>query len=485
MSAEQLDNLIVATEAATKIQSTWRGSFVRRTHDFRDHQKRLDAMARRNPDHDLATELVEQSMGPPPGSHVNAEDPLVQESAVRIQSTYRMHVAKKKTSAMREDARKQESAVRIQKVFRGGKTRAELKRRESQAHIESKERTRRQLIERYKEELDNKDQLMNVNASLQRRLAEYFHAKRADDRKEDDAPGANAALSGDLEARYMRYLGQFKELHAEHARLQEEYNELSTDMQSRLEDRKAKCKEFRDSFLQFRREVCAAAENSRTGKPLSESIVRQYEETIEAKDVEVSRARLKNIAYRNRLHAIEDSLKQKEELAEGLHLIDFEQLKIENQTLNEKIEERNEELSKLQRKTTTTVHILTHVKEKLQFVQQDNQRLRRELTELDEHLAASRDAVTKAKHARDAVKGTNSKLRDAMPLVGNDDLLIDYEVRKERVQALKKEIEELRARQAAVKERALQSTQTLQQARDQQHRTLQARQALTGVPFVK
>lgn len=31
-----------------------------------------------------------------------------------------------------------------------------------------------------------------------------------------------------------------------------------------------------------------------------------------------------------------------EELAEGLHMIDFEQLKIENQTYNEKIEERNE-----------------------------------------------------------------------------------------------------------------------------------------------
>lgn len=31
-----------------------------------------------------------------------------------------------------------------------------------------------------------------------------------------------------------------------------------------------------------------------------------------------------------------------EELGEGLHMIDFEQLKIENQTYNEKIEERNE-----------------------------------------------------------------------------------------------------------------------------------------------
>ena len=46
----------------------------------------------------------------------------------------------------------------------------------------------------------------------------------------------------------------------------------------------------------------------------------------------------------------------------GLHLIDFEQLKIENQTLNEKIEERNEELLKLRKKTTTTVQVLTHLK---------------------------------------------------------------------------------------------------------------------------
>lgn len=42
-----------------------------------------------------------------------------------------------------------------------------------------------------------------------------------------------------------------------------------------------------------------------------------------------------------------------------LHLIDFEQLKIENQTVNEKIEERNEELLKLRKKNTTTVQVGT------------------------------------------------------------------------------------------------------------------------------
>jgi histone deacetylase 6 len=49
--------------------------------------------------------------------------------------------------------------------------------------------------------------------------------------------------------------------------------------------------------------------------------------------------------------------RNKEQLAEGLHLIDFEQLKIENQSLNEKIEERNEELIRLRKKTTVTVQV--------------------------------------------------------------------------------------------------------------------------------
>lgn len=38
-------------------------------------------------------------------------------------------------------------------------------------------------------------------------------------------------------------------------------------------------------------------------------------------------------------------------------MIDFEQLKIENQTVNEKIEERNEEILKLRKKNTTTVQV--------------------------------------------------------------------------------------------------------------------------------
>ncbi len=68
-----------------------------------------------------------------------------------------------------------------------------------------------------------------------------------------------------------------------------------------------------------------------------------------------------------------DSTWLQEENAEGLHLIDFEQLKIENQSLAEKIEERNDELARLRAKTSQVMQILAHIKEKLHAVAKDNQ----------------------------------------------------------------------------------------------------------------
>jgi CRISPR/Cas system CMR subunit Cmr4 (Cas7 group RAMP superfamily) len=75
------------------------------------------------------------------------------------------------------------------------------------------------------------------------------------------------------------------------------------------------------------------------------------------------------LKLRHECKKLEHAIKKREEVSSELHMIDFEQLKIENQSLNEKIEERNEELLKLRKKTTSTVQVLTHLKEKLQFVQ--------------------------------------------------------------------------------------------------------------------
>lgn len=114
-----------------------------------------------------------------------------------------------------------------------------------------------------------------------------------------------------------------------------------------------------------------------------------------------NQVRLENIKLQNKINKQEMLIKQKvkhkhivtkftalnqEQLAEGLHMIDFEQLRINNVDLNEKIEERNEEILKLKRKVTSTVQVLAHLKEKLQFVQTENSTKKTMLKEVDKEL---------------------------------------------------------------------------------------------------
>ena len=168
---------------------------------------------------------------------------------------------------------------------------------------------------------------------------------------------------------------------------QDQYNKMANELEEKLVEKKEKCREIRESFVEFKREVAKNAEFNRNNKPIPKKIIEEWEYKEMQKDKEVAECRLQNIRYRNQLAKFEKQLKKKEELAEGLHLIDFEQLKIENQTLNEKIEERNEELQKLRKKIVNTVNILTHTREKLHYVQQENENLSKQLADLVDNLS--------------------------------------------------------------------------------------------------
>lgn len=60
-------------------------------------------------------------------------------------------------------------------------------------------------------------------------------------------------------------------------------------------------------------------------------------------------------------------IEKMEKLEDGQHMVDFEQMKIENQTLQEKIDDRKDEIEKLNSKILSFVEVMTHLREKLNF----------------------------------------------------------------------------------------------------------------------
>jgi len=160
----------------------------------------------------------------------------------------------------------------------------------------------------------------------------------------------------------------------------------------------------------------------------------------------LEKVRIANIKYRLQQRKIEKSLREKEQLAEGLHLVDFEQLKIENQTLHEKIEEREEELAKFTNKTSKSLLVLSHVKEKLQFVSAKRELLRQNVSELELNVAAARDKLNGLKASRDSRKRRSKNKSQS----GEDDggmiprnLMGDYEDRAKKILKMKRKVKSL------------------------------------------
>jgi histone deacetylase 6 len=69
-------------------------------------------------------------------------------------------------------------------------------------------------------------------------------------------------------------------------------------------------------------------------------------------------SRVKNILLTNKLKILEQEHKLKENMTEGLSLIDFEQLKIDNQIINERMSKVEDEITKIKHKRTLATQVL-------------------------------------------------------------------------------------------------------------------------------
>jgi len=174
------------------------------------------------------------------------------------------------------------------------------------------------------------------------------------------------------EVKYANTLARVHQIRLDLKLTHEKYQKMISDMREKLTEKLGKCQDLRATFMELKREVSRKAAYSKRNKGIPEDKILEWEKIEHEKSQELQKLRMEILKQKTNLAKQKKKMKDKEELAEGLHLIDFEQLKIENQSLNEKIEDRNEDLHKLKKKNTTTVQILKHTEEKLAHLKAEN-----------------------------------------------------------------------------------------------------------------
>ena len=183
------------------------------------------------------------------------------------------------------------------------------------------------------------------------------------------------------------------------------------ELRSELEETDLRIQEVKRDTYEFKRDIVIGAENFRTGKTVAEKMLRYLEERLRQKEALVEKLKLKNASLKQQIHKMEGQLSQKEEMGEVLHVIDFDQLKIENQQYLEKIEERNNELLRLKLTTGQTVQVLNKLKNKLGALESQNTFLRTKIDENRTALAKVEEEIAVAASETQGATRTNRQLK--------------------------------------------------------------------------
>ncbi|KAF4756096.1 coiled-coil domain containing 96 [Perkinsus olseni] len=321
-----------------------------------------------------------------------------------------------------------------------------------------------------------KERLLKDRDALEARTAQWIDLEKKKN-QEGEKPGEEGVAEPDIKVTDHKYVTVLHSLHSARLGLREQEDRSTKavdDLRAVLEDKKAKVAECRDALREFKRQVARNSEYVRSGKKIPLKVIQEVEDFELDKNSEVEEARGAHITLKNRLTKLEEELRKKDQLAEGLHLIgssltvrtskirafigrpvilamglafpcfhamwwpsDFEQLKIENQTLSEKIEERQEQVQRLKKKTVTTIQVLAHMREKMQFLEKRGETIHSSLAELDKELVGQRDLLAKTKHDRDEYRTENDRLRQQAGIVDSKLITKDHANRKARVEELK------------------------------------------------
>lgn len=184
--------------------------------------------------------------------------------------------------------------------------------------------------------------------------------KKGDKQKEQDRP---VFLTNDQKAEISTR--ELEELRDEIQRNKDAWSKVIDNYKAELEEVEIRTAEIKKAVYEFKRDIELQSLNKRTGKVIAERVIRYFEDKIRSKDAIIEKVRLKNVTLKVQKNKLHLQLKQKEEMGEVLHAIDFDQLQIENKQYMAKIEERNAELLKLKMTAGNTIQTLNSYKKKL------------------------------------------------------------------------------------------------------------------------
>uniref|UniRef100_A0ABM5EU21 Cilia- and flagella-associated protein 263 n=2 Tax=Pogona vitticeps TaxID=103695 RepID=A0ABM5EU21_9SAUR len=238
-------------------------------------------------------------------------------------------------------------------------------------------------------------------------------------------------------------------------RMKERSEKILQNYLAVLEEADIRIADIKRAMVDFDKGIVKTITKKKGSVIASDKVLRYMEDRIRSRDALKEKIRLKNDSLKVQRKKLQLQLKQKEELGEALHEVDFQQLKIENAQFVEKIDERNQELLQLKLTVGSTLQVLNFYKKKLQSATALASQLVKDMAQRKESLEKIEHEAILVGEERDTAEVLNKKLRKQLAEYRVPPIL-DYVREKMQVQELRNTIR-IWERKVEIAEMALQS----------------------------
>ena len=230
------------------------------------------------------------------------------------------------------------------------------------------------------------------------------------------------------ESSYVSYLAQ---VHAIREEIEQAKNASMEELNATLKERLARLEDIKNQFAQVRQGVLKDAESFRSHQSIPARVVTEVEEKLLEKSAEVEDARKVMLTLKRRLATLQSLIKARERLADNLTVMDYEQLKIENQASKDSLNKTEQDLSDATAKFAELVHLNAHYSARLQIFGNDKVKLELTLKGLKEEHTVQRDLLFSTKKERDGFRVAAGRAKKSSEISKNKVLVSDFEKNKD------------------------------------------------------
>ncbi|MEE6500209.1 hypothetical protein FKM82_003705 [Ascaphus truei] len=268
-----------------------------------------------------------------------------------------------------------------------------------------------EMFEKFYKRLDPKD-LAPLPATEVGASALDFSQMRSRRRSKSRGAILERLLSLTLEQKCELVQRELEVMKEEVQRDHENKERILQSYKATMEEAEIRSTEIKKAKYEFERDVGSTATGRKKGGAVtSEKVIRYMEEKTRARDSLADKLRLRNASLKVQKRKMQMQLKQKEEMGEVLHEVDFQQLKIENAQFLERIDERNQDLLQLKLTTGDTLQVLNSYKKKLQNTTTESTRLDKEIFIRHEMLQRIEAETQLVEQEREKAESLNKMLR--------------------------------------------------------------------------